>query len=203
MLLAGWLAVWLVDWLAATFTILFQKLLIVCVVVVNASTDDCVMCLICIKRCVARTIMEWYRFYLRFDNRAPIQVRIKVVYMRSRAPCVCMYLCMRNAHTIWMCMSMCMCMCLCLCLFVCFVYVSTWMTTATELRIKRQENIYIYIIHIFTILCTIFDDAKWVSEWTRVCAFSNFCFGILSLETFRISYTHSTFSVSVVRIDSD
>lgn len=36
----------------------FDKLLIVCVAVVNASADDCVMSRICIKRSVARTIME-------------------------------------------------------------------------------------------------------------------------------------------------
>lgn len=67
----------------------FRSCLIVCVVVVNAPTDDCVMCVsyVCkykIKRCVARTIMKWYGFYLRFGNRAPIQVRIKVCVPRSR-----------------------------------------------------------------------------------------------------------------------
>lgn len=143
------------GWLAGCcFTDAFSKLLIVCVDVVNASADDCVMCLICIKRCVARTIMEWYRFYLRFDNRAPIQVRIKVSIRDRARVCVCVH-----------------------CAYVCVRVLTDddggWAEEETE-RVRHQR----------TQPCGVIWRCRSERVNESVCLFFNFCFGICSCGAF-------------------
>lgn len=70
--------------------------------------------------CRARTIMEWYRFYLRFGNRAPIQVRIKVC-VRDRNAHMCVRassVCERERVSVReQCAFVCF-VCICLCVFV-------------------------------------------------------------------------------------
>lgn len=69
-----------------------------------------------------RTIMEWYKFYLRFGNRAPIHVRIKVC-TRSRA-LLFVYVCASDVHE-------------CVCVRV---YRVSWLTTATRLRMRDTSK---------------------------------------------------------------